>query len=449
MKQLWILGLMLMASCFRPVERSSSTVRASAVPPGSDFKVVGYFPTWSGDVESIPYHRLTHINYSFLLPTPDGRLSALEDPERLTQLVQRAHASKVKVLIAIGGWNDGDDSAFVQLAANAAYRQAFVDNVLQFVTTWQLDGVEIDWEYPDGNEVPGFQALMKALSVRLHAKGKLLSAAVTASDFPGSTDPGIISAVDYLNIMVYDLDAPHSSLAAAEKAIVHWKRTEGLNRDKLILGVPFYSRAKGYVAYKDIISKYGASAAASDTANDGLDYNGQPTMRAKTKLARQEAGGVMIWEISQDTADETSLLKTIADEISQPSAIWRQANLTNFTSYPDPGSEECLKYNGCAWAGMFAALPDKQSQSWVKATNIAAVHSADFPQYKLKTLRLRHKSAQIDVKVYDMCADSDCNGCCSENRRPTGFLIDLESYTAQRFGLGDGAIEWTCLDCTK
>ncbi len=70
---------------------------------------------------------------------------------------------------------------------------------------------------------------------------------------------------------------------------------------------------------------------------------------------------------------------------------------------------------------MFAALPDKQPESWVKATNIAAVHSADFPQYKLKTLRLRHKSSQID----------------------------LESYTAQRFGLGDGAIEWTRLDCTK
>ncbi|MDQ3231799.1 MAG: hypothetical protein M3Q07_08270 [Pseudobdellovibrionaceae bacterium] len=123
--------------------------------------------------------------------------------------------------------------------------------------------------------------------------------------------------------MVYDLDEPHSSLAAAVKAIVHWKTTEGLSRDKLILRVPFYSRAKGYVAYKDIISKYGASAAASNTANDGLDYNGQPTMRAKTKLARQEAGGVMIWEISQGTADETSLLKTIADEISKPSAIWR------------------------------------------------------------------------------------------------------------------------------
>ena len=32
-------------------------------------------------------------------------------------------------------------------------------------------------------------------------------------------------------------------------------------------------------------------------------------------------------------------------------------------------------------------------------------------------------------------------------RRETGFLIDIEKYTMQRFGTGDGIVEWTCLDC--
>jgi hypothetical protein len=126
---------------------------------------------------------------------------------------------------------------------------------------------------------------------------------------------------------------------------------------------------------------------------------------------------------------------------------FRKANMTNFTSYPDPGSEECIKFNGCMWAGQFAALDGKQPLEWVKSHNIAAVHERDFNKYKLKTLRLKKGGKQIDVVVYDECADSDCDGCCTQNARSTGFLIDIESFTADRFGVGDGVVDWTCLDC--
>lgn len=126
---------------------------------------------------------------------------------------------------------------------------------------------------------------------------------------------------------------------------------------------------------------------------------------------------------------------------------WNQADLTHYTSYPDPGSEECIEYNGCTWAGYFAALPDQQTQEWVMANNIAAVHSKDFETYKLKTLRLRKDGDEIDVVVYDMCSDTDCSGCCTANSSQTGFLIDIEEYTYQRFGHGAGIVEWACLDC--
>ena len=53
----------------------------------------------------------------------------------------------------------------------------------------------------------------------------------------------------------------------------------------------------------------------------------------------------------------------------------------------------------------------------------------------------------IDVTVYDVCSDSDCGGCCTRNASETGFLIDLESYTAERFGTFHGVVEWACLDC--
>jgi hypothetical protein len=130
-----------------------------------------------------------------------------------------------------------------------------------------------------------------------------------------------------------------------------------------------------------------------------------------------------------------------------PGLVWHKSSLTEFESYPDPGSEECVKYNGCAYVGEFAFVDGKKPESWVKAHNIAAVHSKDSNKYKLKTLRLQKNGQQIDVVVYDECADSDCSGCCTENAQPSGFLIDLEKYTAQRFGGADGQVDWACLDC--
>jgi hypothetical protein len=129
--------------------------------------------------------------------------------------------------------------------------------------------------------------------------------------------------------------------------------------------------------------------------------------------------------------------------------VWRRANLTNFESYPDPGSDECIHFNGCTWAGYFAFVSGKQSEDWVRNNNIAAVHSRDANQYRLKTLRLRQDGRQIDVKVYDMCSDNDCSGCCTQNASRNGlnFLIDIEKYTMQRFGSGHGIVEWACLDC--
>jgi hypothetical protein len=128
---------------------------------------------------------------------------------------------------------------------------------------------------------------------------------------------------------------------------------------------------------------------------------------------------------------------------------WMKANLTNFTSYPDPNSQECIVYNGCMWAGQFAFVSGTQPESWVMSHNIAAVHEKDGPTYKLKTLRLRQGSKTIDVAVYDACSDSDCMGCCTQNAHQNGlnFLIDIEKYTMQRFGTGDGIVEWMCLDC--
>src|SRR5689334_9424438 len=81
------------------------TSQAAVLPNG--FKSVGYMPSWAGNVNSIQYSKLTHINYSFALPNANGTLQAIPDPGKLQQLVTLGRQNNTKVSLAIGGWNDG------------------------------------------------------------------------------------------------------------------------------------------------------------------------------------------------------------------------------------------------------------------------------------------------------------------------------------------------------
>jgi len=173
----------------------------------------------------------------------------------------------------------------------------------------------------------------------------------------------------------------------------------------------------------------------------------------------ESSSSVTVAESSSGAESPSSSSENIAESSSSASApssssesaadtVWHQANLTWYTSWPEPGSEECIEYNGCTWAGYFAGVEGQMTEEWVSLHNIIAVHEKDWNQYKLKTFRLRMYGSTIDAVVYDMCSDSDCDGCCTENAGEIGFLIDIEKYTRERFdGNGDGVVEWTCLDC--
>ena len=132
------------------------------------------------------------------------------------------------------------------------------------------------------------------------------------------------------------------------------------------------------------------------------------------------------------------------DECDAPSLVWQTANKTNYTSYPEPGSQECVEFNGCMWEGLFAGCNGKQTEAWVEAHDIAAVFPG-FNNLEHHRLCLRSGDRRMIVHVLDTCADSDCSGCCTQNQGSADALIDLESYTNARWGLEDGPIEWADL----
>ncbi|MFC6087842.1 glycosyl hydrolase family 18 protein [Saccharothrix lopnurensis] len=293
------------------VATTAAPAAHAALPAG--FKSVGYLPSWAGNVNSVQYTKLTHINYSFALPNANGTLQGIPDPGKLTSLVNLAHANGVRVSLAIGGWNDGNDSAFEALAANASSRTTFVNSVVSAVNQYNLDGVDIDWEYPDpGASATNFTNLMSQLSSAMRSRGKLLTAAVVSG---GGTAEGVQTAVfghvDWLNIMAYDGGSPHANYDWSIASANYWKG-RGLPAAKTVLGVPFYSRP-GYYTYAQLVAMDPANANRDCATVSGAQqcYNGLPTIRRKTQWALANAGGIMNWELSQDTTGSTSLLNAI------------------------------------------------------------------------------------------------------------------------------------------
>ena len=71
------------------------------------------------------------------------------------------------------------------MAANEESRARFVQAMVDVVRTYDLDGVELDWEYPKQETEASYEALVLDLAEALHAMDKELSAAVagaTAAD---------------------------------------------------------------------------------------------------------------------------------------------------------------------------------------------------------------------------------------------------------------------------
>ncbi|HCT80282.1 MAG TPA: glycoside hydrolase family 18 [Micromonosporaceae bacterium] len=305
------LAAVLAASTLFALTAAAPSQAAVELPNG--FKSVGYMPSWSGNVNSIQYGKLTHINYAFVLPNSNGSLQAVPDPSKLSSLVSLGHANNVKVSIAIGGWNNGNDSAFEALAGNSTARTNFVNNLVNLVNQYNLDGVDMDWEYPDpGTSGNNYTLLMQQLSNAMHSRGKLLTAAVVSEgDTANGVQPAVFGYVDWLNIMAYDGGSPHANYNWSVNSINFWK-SRGLPAGKTIMGVPFYSRP-GYFTYSALVGMDPANANRDCTTAGGAQqcYNGLPTIRSKTQYMMANGGGMMNWELSQDTNNSTSLVSAI------------------------------------------------------------------------------------------------------------------------------------------
>ncbi len=299
----------------------------------TDFKVVGYYPGWEPDkLQFVDFSVLTHVCYAFAIPTADGGLRELENPETAKTLIASAHANGAKALLSVGGWSYNDtplEGTFMEATSSDAKIGKFAENIIAMCEKYGFDGVDMDWEHPrvDGSSAKQYETLMLMLAEKLHASDKLLTAAVLS----GATADGniyydaaaqtnaVLNALDFINVMAYDGGdgERHSPYDFTVDCGDYWTKKRGMPAYKVVMGVPFYARPS-WAGYGTILESVPDAYAADHVTYNGMEvyYNGQETIAKKTDYARENLGGIMIWELTQDTADGgKSLLQTIGENV--------------------------------------------------------------------------------------------------------------------------------------
>lgn len=288
------------------------------------FKVVGYYSgnLFDEPVDKLQTDKLTHVIYAFLIPREDGTLVDLEKPEQLKQIVDKAHHEGTRVFIAVGGWsyqNRPLQPVFEKVAASDEKRKLLIHNICTFVNEYDLDGVELDWEHPNAGTIADYERLVVELKNALDLQGKEFTAALNGA-WSKTEGPEVsklitddcLKCFSFINIMAYDMNnEAHSPLWFAETSVDYWLN-RGVPAEKIVLGMPLYARPS-WLQYRHLAEmdpEY-AYTDQADTSPLPSYYNGINTLREKTVVALSKAGGVMLFDVNEDTDDETSIVSMI------------------------------------------------------------------------------------------------------------------------------------------
>ena len=370
-RQFFLLTLMVgIYSCTPELQAPvDATVQADA--NSGNTVVMAYVFGDTGDIEKYPVHRLTHIIYSFL--HLDGNELSI-DKELQSGEIRQLVALKekypdLKIIVALGGW--GGCASCSDVFSTSIGRDEFVRSAVNLMTDYQLDGLDLDWEYPAIKGFAGhtykpddrknFTALVKSLRKAFSDNFELSFAAGAGLSFLQNSIEWelVMPLVDHVNLMTYDLVTGESEFtghhtplystamqeASADYA-VRYLVARGVDPGKIVIGAAFYARVwanvnavagsalyqggdfKEFVAYKDLAGYFDGEAIRhwDNVAKAAYRYNAstksfatfddRQSVALKAQYAIDEGlGGIMFWQLSGDTYQD-GLLDTIADVVS-------------------------------------------------------------------------------------------------------------------------------------
>ena len=310
-----------------------AAVAASPVPAAAGPVVEGYLPSHRGLEATLattgvrPY---SDVALSFINPDARGRfvngdtLACMNDRmltpipgQTLRNAIAKIHAAHSRAIGALAGALlpacAGDWAALTAPSRRAATVAALV----ALADAYGLDGLDVDIEdtllarlVKDRDYTPFVTALSRAL----HARHKMLSG-TTASYVGGMIPLEALPAFDRVEVMAYDNDESgeeQASLTQFRSDLYLWLG-RGVARERLVMGLPFYGHGYGSYnptyTYRDLVAKFGPPAGdlvgQMCATCSYITLNGPTTITQKTALATARAGGVMVWEMSEDTPNAT------------------------------------------------------------------------------------------------------------------------------------------------
>ncbi len=186
--------------------------------PGQ-INVMGYYmaPSENYMPQDLPLEKLTHIIFSFTeVVDNEMQFRNIASGEKLTLLVdQKKNHPNLKVMIACGGW--GGSGGFSDMAATSENRKKFVKSAIEFLEEYDLDGLDMDWEYPGmygaGNpympeDRENFTHLMRELREAMDATGKKFVLTFASAGWKNYYNyvelEEVMKYADYMNVMTYD-----------------------------------------------------------------------------------------------------------------------------------------------------------------------------------------------------------------------------------------------------
>ena len=325
-------------------------------------EVVGYYAAWASHAgftpDRLPAQELTQINYAFARIDPDTGGLALEyetrDRKNLEDLrVLRREHPHLDLVISVGGWSDSQ--YFSDVAATSSGRETFAAACAAFLKTHDLDGVDLDWEYPVSgasgsagrpadkeNFTLLLQAVRRALDGLERQTGREYSLSVAGAAgtwYLRNIEPrAVAETVDHIFLMAYDfagpwgqrtgLNAPMSGVSGSVQAYLD----SGVPAEKLVLGIPLYGyRYQGvsggsqgvggtFDSAASVTWRWVKSNALKDASLSGfrrdqtpclygggtfLSFEDPQSVTAKASLAAEQSlGGIGFWELSQDDGGE-------------------------------------------------------------------------------------------------------------------------------------------------
>ncbi|TFK86888.1 glycoside hydrolase family 18 protein [Polyporus arcularius HHB13444] len=168
----------------------------------------------------------------------------------------------LKVLLSIGGWTYSP--RFHPIVVNPALRSKFVASSIRLLEDLGLDGLDVDYEYPQNEEqARGYVALLREMRAALdaHASRKganyrfllTIAAPCGPDNYQKLHVREMDQSLDFWNMMAYDFAGSWDSVAGHQANVfggqisasqaINWYVAQGVPRDKVVMGIPLYGRS--------------------------------------------------------------------------------------------------------------------------------------------------------------------------------------------------------------